>query len=98
MPSVRNPKYASRHRVAASKSKTRKAPAKSSSEGRTRISKADARRGARPGLLPTSGPKAKMSAKKQRKMEQRLALAVKRRMEAEGEVEMKGMLGSSEAV
>jgi hypothetical protein len=40
--------------------------------------------------LPTSGPRAKLSAKKQRKVEKAMAHALKRKMEAEGEAEMKG--------
>jgi hypothetical protein len=54
------------------------------------ITKAQARKGARPGLLPTSGPGAPISKKKQRKLERNLGYAMKRRMEAEGEVVMKG--------
>jgi hypothetical protein len=94
MPSVKNPNYASRNRVAARNAKSRKAQQKhKASVGRSRIAKADARRGARPGLLPTSGPNAKLSAKKQRKVDKALAHAVKRRMEAEAEVVMKGERG-----
>lgn len=57
---------------------------------RDKEGRADTTRGARPGLLPTSGPRAALSGKKARKMEKKLAYAMRRRMEAEGEVEMKG--------
>ena len=56
------------------------------------IIKADTCRGARPGLLPTSGPNKPISKKKLRKLERKMGYALKRKMEREGEVEMKGEL------
>lgn len=58
--------------------------------GGDKVAKADTTRGARTGLLPTSGPRAPMSSKKRRKLERQMGYAMKRKMEAEGEVEMKG--------
>ncbi|KAI9155177.1 hypothetical protein HJFPF1_07753 [Paramyrothecium foliicola] len=93
MPSVKNPNGPSKNRLAARASKAKAQRRKRSEEARTKITKAEARRGARPGLLPTSGPGKKLSAKKQRKLEKKMGYAVKRRMEAEGEAEMKGKFG-----
>ena len=42
-------------------------------------------------MLPTSGPNAALSKKKQKKLEQRMRLALKRKAELEGEAEMTGM-------
>lgn len=94
MPSVKNPNKPSKNRLAAWASKAKKRAQKSSVAGtRSAISNRDAQRGAKPGLLPTSGPRAALSAKKQKKMEQRARLALKRKLEAEGgsgEIEMAG--------
>lgn len=90
MPSVKNPNAPSRNRLAARASKVRKQRQKKSAAGKTGISKNDAARGARPGLLPNSGPRAAVSSKKQRKLDRKLGYALKRKMEAEGEVIMKG--------
>ncbi|KYK57096.1 uncharacterized protein DCS_04103 [Drechmeria coniospora] len=90
MPSVKNPNGPSKNRLVARASKARSVARKRGEEARNKISKADTTRGARPGILPTSGPKAKLSAKKQRKLEKKMGYALKRRMEAEGEAEMKG--------
>ena len=90
MVSVKNPNQPSRNRVAARAAKGRKAQQKRSAAGKSGISKLDARRGARPGLLPTSGPRAALSSKKQRKLERALRHATQRKMEADGEVVMKG--------
>ncbi|KAI1190247.1 hypothetical protein F5B17DRAFT_106312 [Nemania serpens] len=57
---------------------------------RNRITKADFRRGARAGLLPTSGPNAVLSAKKTRKLERKMGYALKRKMEAEAEADEEG--------
>ncbi|KIH92539.1 hypothetical protein SPBR_03331 [Sporothrix brasiliensis 5110] len=87
MPSVKNPNKQSRNRVAARAATKRKQQAKSSADGRhkqDRVAKADTKRGARPGLLPTSGPRAPLSAKKKKKVIQRMTLALKRKMEANG--------------
>ncbi|KAI1138469.1 hypothetical protein F5Y05DRAFT_413090 [Hypoxylon sp. FL0543] len=92
MPSVKNPNGPSKNRLAARAAKARKASQKRSAAGRNktnRVAKADEKRGARPGILPTSGPNAALSSKKRRKLERKLGYAVKRQMEAEGEVEMK---------
>lgn len=94
MPSVSNPNGPSKNRLAARASKARKERRKKSETPKDKVAKADTTRGARKGLLPTSGPRAKLSAKKQRKVEKRAAHALKRKMEAEGEAEMKGELGS----
>ena len=90
MVNVANPNFKSKNRLRAHASKARKVAQKAASRSSTRIEKADAKRGARPGLLPTSGPRKQMSAKKQRKLEKKLGYAMKRKMEAEGEVVMKG--------
>ncbi|KAK4119181.1 hypothetical protein N657DRAFT_650455 [Parathielavia appendiculata] len=95
MPSVKNPNAPSRNRLAARAAKQRKTRQKAAALGQLArqggaIAKADARRGAKPGLLPTSGPRAAVSKKKQRKLEKQLRHALRRKMEAEGEVEMKG--------
>jgi len=91
MPSVKNPNVPSRNRLAARACKVRKQRQKKSAEGKSGISKHDAQRGARPGLLPNSGPRAAVSSKKQRKLDRKLGYALKRKMEADGEVIMKGM-------
>lgn len=94
MPSVKNPNGPSKNRLAARTAKARKQSAKQLERKiRTeqhKITKADASRGARAGLLPTSGPNKAVSAKKMRKLERKMGYALKRKMEAEGEVEMKG--------
>lgn len=94
MPSVKNPNGPSQNRQAAMRASAKKKAQKSSAAGQSRISKSDARRGAREGILPTSGPNRALSAKKQRKVDKARAHALKRKMEAEGEVEMKGMCPS----
>ncbi len=98
MPSVKNPNHPSKNRLAARRAASRKQQQRKSLAGQTKISKSDAAHGARPGLLPTSGPQAPLSAKKQKKLEQRVRL-VKRRMaelerEANGEKGEVGMKGS----
>jgi hypothetical protein len=91
MPSVKNPNTPSRNRIAAVGARVKKQRQKKAVDSkRTPIAKADAKRGARTGLLPTSGPRAKVSSKKARKLDRKLRYALKRKMEAEGEVEMKG--------
>ena len=99
MPSVKNPNAPSKNRLAARSGKARKSRQKAATLGQlARVggsaAKADARRGARPGLLPTSGPRAPVSKKRARRDEKRIAHALQRKMEAEareGEVVMKGM-------
>jgi len=93
MVNVANPNIKSKLRQSNRAAKLRKIAQKRSAaakHGADRVSKADTKRGARPGLLPTSGPRAPISAKKRRKLERKLGYAAKRRMEAEGEVDMKG--------
>lgn len=94
MPSVKNPNGPSKNRIAASAAKKKKEQQRKSRAGQTKISKSAAARGARPGLLPTSGPGAALSSKKKRKLEKAMAHALKRKMEKEGltlEDVMKGM-------
>lgn len=97
MPSVKNPNKPSKNRIAAKANKVRKQRQKESAAGRhiAGVVKSDLRHGARPGLLPTSGPRKPLSSKAQRKLDKKLGHALKRKMEAEGEVEMKGMLFST---
>ncbi|KAI0814432.1 hypothetical protein GGR55DRAFT_431907 [Xylaria sp. FL0064] len=94
MPSVKNPNGPSKNRLIAARAKARKQSARRTQtqtpqNEQHRITKADAKRGARAGLLPTSGPNAAVSAKKMRKLQRKMGYALKRRMESEGEVEMK---------
>ncbi|XDG02519.1 hypothetical protein ABKA04_002134 [Annulohypoxylon sp. FPYF3050] len=92
MPSVKNPNGPSKNRLAARAAKARKANQKrvaGASTKENRVAKADQKRGARTGLLPTSGPNKALSAKRRRKLEKKMGYAMKRKMEAEGEVEMK---------
>ncbi len=89
MPSVKNPNVKSHNRLVARAAKDKKANKKKGGPAGG-ITKADAKRGARPGLLPNSGPNAALSSKKKRKLEKKLGYALKRKMEDEGEVEMKG--------
>ncbi|KAI0546893.1 hypothetical protein F4679DRAFT_587110 [Xylaria curta] len=99
MPSVKNPNGPSKNRLAARTATARKHTTKQlerkaleqslSQQSRGKITKADARRGARAGLLPTSGPNKALSAKKARKLERKMGYALQRKMQAEGEVEMK---------
>ncbi|KAI0396988.1 hypothetical protein F5Y17DRAFT_27754 [Xylariaceae sp. FL0594] len=93
MPSVKNPNGPSKNRMAARTATARKHSAKAVARKALvenhKITKADAKRGARAGLLPTSGPNAALSAKRRRKLERKMGYALKRKMEAEGEVEMK---------
>lgn len=90
MPSVKNPNGPSKNRLAARASKAKKERRKRSLAPKDKIAKADATRGARAGLLPTSGPRAKVSGKRARKLEKKMGYALKRKQEAEGEAEMKG--------
>ncbi|ETS79623.1 hypothetical protein PFICI_09476 [Pestalotiopsis fici W106-1] len=89
MPSVKNPNGPSKNRLAARRASARKQSQKAAKTSKDKVVKADQKRGAGGGLLPTSGPRAKLSAKKQRKVDRKLGYALKRKMEADGEVEMK---------
>lgn len=90
MPSVKNPNKPSKNRMAARSSKAKKLQRQRVEEAQHKISKKDAARGARPGLLPSSGPNRKLSAKKARKLEKKMGYAIKRKMEAEGIEDMQG--------
>lgn len=94
MPSVKNPNTVGRNRTIAQRAKARKTTrqALQMSKLPDRIAQADTRRGARKGLLPTSGPNARLSKKKERKVEKQIAHALRRKaeLEAKKEVEMKG--------
>lgn len=90
MPSVSNPNGPSKNRLAARASKAKKVRRQKSQEARHKIAKTDTTRGARPGLLPTSGPRKPVSGKKARKLEKKMGYALKRKMDAEGVIEMKG--------
>ncbi|EFX02403.1 hypothetical protein CMQ_2452 [Grosmannia clavigera kw1407] len=86
MPSVKNPNKPSRNRMAARAAHQRKQQQKRSAAGKLSSGNAqmDTTRGARAGLMPTSGPRAPLSAKKQKKVIQRMTLALQRRMAVEG--------------
>lgn len=90
MPSRKNPNGPSKNRLAARAAAAKKVRRKKSEFGKNKICLADVARGARPGLLPNSGPRAKVSAKKARKLEKKMGYALQRKMEAEGEKEMRG--------
>lgn len=92
MPSVSNPNGPSKNRLAARASSAKKQRRQKSEQARHKIAKVDTMRGARPGLMPTSGPRKPVSGKKARKLEKKMGYALKRKMEAEGVVEMKGEL------
>ena len=84
MPSVGNPNGPSRNRLANRLTKQKAQRRKRSEHARHKIAKSDTTRGARPGLMATSGPNAPISKKKAKKIEQQLKLAERRRVEAEG--------------
>ncbi|KAL0932568.1 uncharacterized protein CTRU02_211530 [Colletotrichum truncatum] len=88
MPSVKTPNHRCKNRLAAQASKAKKVRQKKSEENKHKIAKVDTMRGARPGLLPTSGPNAPLSKKKAKKLEKKIAHAIRRKMEAEGEIVM----------
>ncbi|KAI1747660.1 hypothetical protein F4782DRAFT_535208 [Xylaria castorea] len=99
MPSVKNPNGPSKNRLAARTATARKHTTKHlarktleqslSRQSQGRITRADASRGARAGILPTSGPNRALGAKQARKLERKMGHALQRKMQAEGEVEMK---------
>ena len=97
MVSVKNPNVTSQNRLRARAARSRKQGLKAVKDAQlpTRVEKADARRGARAGLLPTSGPNAPLSKKKQKKLEKQIAHAIRRQreeQEKQQELEMKGEL------
>ncbi|QUC20954.1 uncharacterized protein UV8b_05195 [Ustilaginoidea virens] len=83
MPSVKNPNAPSGNRLAARAAAARKTRRKRSQLARNKIPPRDVARGARPGILPTSGPRARLSAKKARKLDKKLGYALQRRAAAE---------------
>jgi hypothetical protein len=93
---AKNPNATSKRTRSVTATKKRKVQMKKAYDERLQskhnITKAAARKGAKPGLLPTSGSGAAISKKKQRKLERKLGYALKRKMAGEGEVEMKGRL------
>lgn len=93
--SVKNPNCTSQNRQRARRAKARKQTLQAVASARLpdRAARADARRGARTGLLPTSGPNRALSSKKARKLEKQMAHAIRRKAEEEekkAQVEMKG--------
>ncbi|KAL1838483.1 hypothetical protein VTJ49DRAFT_2621 [Mycothermus thermophilus] len=90
MPSIKNPNFLSKNRLAARAAKLKKQRQKAAE--RNRLAKVpggeelakDVKRGARPGLLPTSGPRAAISKKKLRKLERMRGYVLKRKLEQEG--------------
>ncbi|KAG6050468.1 hypothetical protein E4U17_006474 [Claviceps sp. LM77 group G4] len=89
MPSMKNPNGPSKNRLAARAAASKKVRRQRSEFAKNKISKKDIARGARPGILPTSGPGARPSGKKARKLEKKMGYALKRRVETEGDSEMK---------
>ncbi|RKU44081.1 hypothetical protein DL546_007156 [Coniochaeta pulveracea] len=91
MPSVKNPNKPSKNRLAAMANASKKKAQQQSAAGRVPagIVKADLKRGARSGLMPTSGPRKPVSAKRQRKLDKKLGYALKRKQEADGDAAMK---------
>jgi hypothetical protein len=93
--SVKNPNCISHNRQRALRAKARKQTLQAAASARLpdRVAKADTKRGARAGLLPTSGPNRPLSQKKARKLEKQMAHAIRRKREEEerqSQVEMKG--------
>ncbi|KAK1756968.1 hypothetical protein QBC47DRAFT_412317 [Echria macrotheca] len=83
MPSVKNPNTTSKNRLAAQQNKAKKRASKQATPTSAFFTKQDIQRGAKPrgGLLPTSGPRAAVSKKKARKIEQRRKLVERRKRE-----------------
>ncbi|TDZ49553.1 hypothetical protein CTRI78_v008059 [Colletotrichum trifolii] len=88
MPSVKTPNHRSKNRLAAQASKAKKIRQKRSEENKNKIAKTDAMRGARPGLMPNSGPNAPLSKKKAKKLEKKIAHAMRRKIEAGEDVDL----------
>ncbi|KAL0466824.1 hypothetical protein QR685DRAFT_89652 [Neurospora intermedia] len=88
MPSVKNPNGPSKNRLIARAASLRKQRQRESAQGKLekihKITKEDLARGARPGLLPNSGPRKALGKKAQRKLEKKLGYAIRRKMEREG--------------
>lgn len=93
--SVKNPNCVSRNRQRALRAKARKQTLQAAASARLpdRVARADVKRGARTGLLPTSGPNKPLSSKKARKLEKQMAHAIRRKREEEdkkSQIEMQG--------
>ncbi|OLN86009.1 hypothetical protein CCHL11_10086 [Colletotrichum chlorophyti] len=88
MPSVKNPNGRSQNRLRAEALKAKTQRQKKSEANKHKIARSDTMRGARPGLMPNSGPNAPLSKKKAKKLEKKMAHALRRKMEAEGEIVM----------
>ena len=92
MPSVKNPNGPSRNRLIARAAALRKTRQRASAMGKLekhhKITKEDMSRGARPGLLPNSGPRKALGKKAQRKLEKKMGYAIRRKMEKEGLTKM----------
>ncbi|KAI1635715.1 hypothetical protein F4809DRAFT_612632 [Biscogniauxia mediterranea] len=100
MPSVKNPNGPSANKLAARAAKARQRAQKqaiAAQSTKTRVERADTTRGAREGLLPTSGPNRAISAKRRRKMLRKLGYAKQRQAEAEGEVVMRDQANAAAA-
>lgn len=97
MVSVKNPNVTSQNRVRARAARSRKQGLKAFNDAKlpTKVEKADARRGARAGLLPTSGPNAPLSKKKQKKLEKQMAHALRRQREEEERQQQEETKGES---
>ncbi|KAI1493261.1 hypothetical protein F5X96DRAFT_622422 [Biscogniauxia mediterranea] len=101
MPSVKNPNGPSANKLAARAAKARQRAQKQAIAARstkTRVERADTTRGAREGLLPTSGPNRAISAKRRRKIMRKLGYAKQRQAaEVEGEVVMRDQANAAAA-
>ena len=89
MPSAANSRLPKRT-VRTLGARIKKERAKKAAETQNKITKEAASRGARVGLRPTSGRGAPISNKKARKLERKLGHALKRKVETEGDVAMRG--------
>lgn len=84
-PSAKNPNGPSKLQSVANarKAKSQQARVEALANNKNRIAKQDTRRGARPGILPTSGPNTALSRKKARKIERALGHAQRRQQQQE---------------
>lgn len=86
-PSAKNPNGPSRLKLVsnARKAKSQQARVEALAKNNNRIAKQDSRRGARPGILPSSGPNTAISRKKAKKIERALGHAQRRQLEQEAQ-------------
>ncbi|KAH6695018.1 hypothetical protein F5X68DRAFT_227016 [Plectosphaerella plurivora] len=86
-PSAKNPNGPSRLQSVANarKARSQQARVEALASNKNRIAKQDARRGARPGILPTSGPNTALSRKKAKKIERALGHAQRRQQQQEAQ-------------